>query len=80
MKEGDATRGDRGRTAHDVAGLAARVEMYPDDVPPAEDRRMCEGKEPEPSEEKKDDSPSPRRRKKSSRRSDSDSDYSDDSS
>merc|ERR1711924_275653 len=28
----------RGRTAHDVAGLAARVEMYPDDVPAAEDR------------------------------------------
>ena len=52
--------------------------MYPDDVPAAEDRRMCEGKEPEPSEEKKDDSP-PRRRHKSSRRSDSDdSDYSDD--
>ena len=65
----------RGRTAHDVAGLAARVEMYPDDVPAAEDRRMCEGKEPEPSEEKKDDSPPRRRRKK---RGDSDSDYSDD--
>ena len=54
---------------------AARVEMYPDDVPAAEDRRMCEGKEPEPSEEKKDDSPPRRRRKK---RGDSDSDYSDD--
>ena len=55
--------------------MAARVEMYPDDVPAAEDRRMCEGKEPEPSEEKKDDSP-PRRRRK--QRGDSDSDYSDD--
>ena len=62
----------RGRTAHDVAGLAARVEMYPDDVPAAEDRRMCEGKEPEPSEEKKDDSPSPRAASPRGRDSDSD--------
>ena len=49
--------------------------MYPDDVPAAEDRRMCEGKEPEPSEEKKDD-----RRRGAGGRSpaarDSDSDYS----
>ena len=66
------------RAALELEAVAARVEMYPDDVPAAEDRRMCEGKEPEPSEEKKDDSPSPRRRHKSSRRSDSDSDYSDD--
>ena len=66
------------RAALELEAVAARVEMYPDDVPAAEDRRMCEGKEPEPSEEKKDDSPSPRRRKKSSRRSDSDSDYSED--
>ena len=52
--------------------------MYPDDIPAAEDRRGCEGKEPDPAdrEEKKDDSPPRRRRKK--RGSDSDSDYSDD--
>ena len=64
------------RAALELEAVAARVEMYPDDVPAAEDRRMCEGKEPEPSEEKKDDSPPRRRRKK--RGSDSDSDYSDD--
>ena len=63
------------RAALELEAVAARVEMYPDDVPAAEDRRMCEGKEPEPSEEKKDDSPPRRRRKK---RGDSDSDYSDD--
>lgn len=63
----------RGRTARDVAGLAARVEMYPDDVPAADAYKLCEGKEPEPSEEKKEDSP--RRRTKPSRHSDSE--YSD---
>ena len=66
----------RGRTARDVAGLAARVEMYPDDVPAADAYKLCEGKEPEPSEEKKEDSP-PRRRTRPSRRSDSDDEYSD---